>query len=193
MLQVSLYRLRKLLGRDDVIFMQDGKVRLKQEVCWVDAWAFADKLTRLKTLPVAGAEFSRLSIEALHLYRGHLFSRESEHSWMLAARERMRCEWLWLVKALGQHHESIGDWSGAAKLYQSALSVDPDVEELYRKLMLCQQETGSAAEAISTYQLCRRHLLQAIGAAPSAETERLFQVLRTQSECLFQQGDSLEG
>jgi DNA-binding SARP family transcriptional activator len=176
-LQVSLYRLRKMLGRDDAIQMQDGKVRVHREVCWVDAWAFEDKAERLKTLQPDAAQYQSLAQQIVGLYRGHLLAKEKEQPWMLAPRERLRRQWLAVVKALGERYERQGEWAKASELYQRALDIDPLAEEIYRRLMICQKETGERTDALTTYQRCRQQLDAALGARPSAETERLYKSL----------------
>lgn len=176
-LQVSLYRLRKMLGREEAIQVQDGKVRIQREVCWVDAWAFEDKAERLKALKADDAQYEPLARQTLDLYRGHLLGREKEQPWMLAPRERLRRQWLGVVKALGERCEGRGEWSGAGEVYQRALDIDPLAEELYRRLMGCQSRTGERSEALSTYQRCRQQLDAALGVRPSAETERLYKSL----------------
>jgi len=177
-LQVSLYRLRKLLGREDILFVQDGKVRLKRETCWVDAWAFDGKLSCLRELAADDPRFDATAVQALKLYRGHLLSQENEQPWILPERDRLRQEWLWVVRATGQRREAACDWETAAALYQQALAVDPDVEELYRRLMHCQHQGGAAEDAFDTYARCRRHLEHALGRKPSPDTERVLQGLR---------------
>jgi LuxR family maltose regulon positive regulatory protein len=174
---VSLYRLRKMLGRDDAIQVQDGKVRITREVCWVDAWAFEDKAERLKALKRDAGQFEPLAQQTLELYRGHLLAKEKEQAWMLSPRERLRRQWLSVVKALGERTEQQGGWAQASELYQRTLDIDPVAEEIYRRLMICQKETGERTEAVGTYQRCCLHLSAALGTRPSAETERLYRSL----------------
>jgi len=176
-LQVSLYRLRKLLGRDDAIQVQDGKVTVNRQLCWVDAWAFEDKAARLNGLARNDPQFEPLARSALALYRGHLFAKEKDQPWMLAPRERLRRQWLSVVKVLGEHYEGSGEWVRASDLYQQALDIDPIAEEIYRRLMICQQERGERTEAISTYERCTRQLQIALGVGPSAETQKVYRAL----------------
>ena len=41
---LTVLRLRKLLGSSDAVVQQGGKVWLNPELCWVDAWAFEDRI-----------------------------------------------------------------------------------------------------------------------------------------------------
>jgi DNA-binding SARP family transcriptional activator len=176
-LQVSLYRLRKMLGCEDAIQVQDGKVRINREVCWVDAWAFEDKAERLKALQPDDAQYEPLAQQSIELYRGHLLIKEKEQPWMLAPRERLRRQWLWVVKGLGERCEQQGQWARACELYQRALDIDALAEEIYRRLMACQREMGERTEALGTYQRCRQQLDAALGVRPSVETERVYKSL----------------
>ena len=96
---------------------------------------------------------------------------------MLVPRERLRHQWLAAVKAVGERYESRGEWSKASELYRLVLDLDPLAEEVYRRLMTCQQATGERTEAVNTYQRCRQQLDAALGVRPSAETERLYRSL----------------
>jgi hypothetical protein len=67
-LDVSLVRLRKLLGGTDAVIVRDEQVCLNSEWCWVDAWAF----NRLGEIVERGEEpLQRLGPRALDLYRGN--------------------------------------------------------------------------------------------------------------------------
>jgi LuxR family transcriptional regulator, maltose regulon positive regulatory protein len=177
-LQVAVHRLRRLLGRDQAVVVQDRKIYLDHALCWVDLWAFAEEAGSATRAGSAHPHFAQRAAGALELYRGHLVTEEPGHAWMLAVRERMRHAWLCLVKLLGDYYEERGDCQRAGDLYQQALEIDPLAEEVYRRLMGCQQRTGQRAEAIHTYCRCREQLVAALGVPPSEETERLYHTLR---------------
>lgn len=177
-LQVAIHRLRRLLGSDQAVVVQDRKVYLDHALCWVDLWAFAEEAEWAMRSGPGHPKFVEQAVAALRLYRGHLFSQEPEQAWMLAPRERVRRAWACLVRRLGDYYEVHGEWHQASTLYQQALDVDPVAEELYRRLMCCQLRTGERAEAMHTYRRCSEELASVLGVAPSAETERLHQTLR---------------
>ena len=177
-LHVAVHRLRRLLGYDAALVVHDRKLRLDPQLCWVDLWSLDDEAKRLAHLPLGDEDFGVHAARALRLYRGHLFAHEPEQAWMLAPRERLRRCWLDLVRRLGQHHEMRGEWIQACDLYQRTVDLDPLAEEIYRRVMLCQQRTGERAEALHTYLRCREELGAALGVAPSRETEQVYQSLR---------------
>ena len=178
-LQVAVHRLRRLLGRDQAVVVQDRKVCLDHELCAVDLWTFERDAQHLMRVYPEATSFAEKAAETLRLYRGHLFAHEADQAWMLAPRERLRRLWLGLVRRLGDHHEVRGECDRACELYQRAVDLDPLAEEVYRRLMRCQQRAGEPAEAIHTYRRCREQLVTVLGVAPSAETERLYNTLRS--------------
>jgi len=176
-LQVAVHRLRRLLGRDEAVVVQDRKVHLQHALFSVDLWVFEREAGYLGGLYAGDPLFPDRAADVLALYRGHLFAHEAEQPWMLLPRERLRRVWLGLVRRLGEFHEARGDWGRAGELYQRALELDPFAEEVYRGLMRSQQRAGESAEAIHTYRCCREQLVAGLGVAPSAETQRLYHAL----------------
>jgi len=176
-LQVAVHRLRRLLGRDEAVVVQDRKVHLQHALFSVDLWVFEREAGYLSGLYAGDPLFAERAADVLALYRGHLFAHESEQPWMLLPRERLRRIWLALVRRLGEFYEARTEWGHAGELYQRALELDPFPEEVYRGLMRCQQRAGEAAEAIHTYRCCRDQLVAGLGVAPSAETQRLYHAL----------------
>jgi LuxR family maltose regulon positive regulatory protein len=178
-LQVAVHRLRRLLGRDQAVVVQDRKVYLHHSLCSVDLWTFEREAQQLSRTDADDPSFPERAAEALRLYRGPLFAHEAEQAWMLLPRERLRRVWLTLVRRLGDCYEACGEWGPAGELYQRAVDLDPLAEEVYRRLMRCQQRAGESAEAMHTYRCCRQQLVAGLGVAPSAETERLYHALRS--------------
>jgi DNA-binding SARP family transcriptional activator len=176
-LQVAVYRLRRLLGHEEAVLVHDRKLRLNPLACRVDLWEFERAVAELTGVPAGTAAFATLAQHALALYRGHLFSHEPDHAWMLAPRERLRRTWLDLVRQLGRHYEMMAQLPAAQALYQRAIELDPLAEEIYRRLMLCQHTMGERTEALCTYRRCCKQLTAVLGVEPSPDTARLYRVL----------------
>jgi DNA-binding SARP family transcriptional activator len=168
-LDMTLLRLRKLLGQADAVVLSRGKFSLDTRLCWVDAWAFE---RRLGALDAADACPDALQ-KTLQLYRGPLFAREAERAWMLAPRARLHAKFLRGLRRHGDRLEAGQHWESAAHSYQSGIDADPANEELYRGLMRCHAARGESAEAMKVYQRCRSMLSMLLGIAPGAETETL--------------------
>src|SRR4051812_19564558 len=63
----------------------------------------------------------------------------------------------------------------AIRLAQDAVALHPFRESDHRRLMQAHAAAGNRAEALRTYEACRRLLSDELGAYPSPETEALFQ------------------
>lgn len=172
---MALHRLRRLLGDDSVLLLDDGKLSLNRNLCWLDLWAFeiyceaAD--TPEKTAPTPDTPLE----SALDLYRGHFLSSEPVQSWTLSTRDRVRSKMLRVVHALAHANEVAGRWDQAAHVYRRGLELDNLSEPFYQGLMACLLQSGQNGEAHDTYRRCRQALSAAFGVGPSARTEVLRQ------------------
>jgi class 3 adenylate cyclase/DNA-binding SARP family transcriptional activator len=174
----NLYRLRKLLGVDDLLTLSEGKLSLDRERCWVDVWAVEELIDRVEREVrgdggAHGADCGALARELLRLYSGHFLEKESQDAWALAARDRLKAKFLRAVTLLGSSLEAAGQWEQAIALYSKALELDNLVEGLYRRLMVAYRERGEPVEALNVYRRCRHMLSVVLGAKPSAETEAI--------------------
>ena len=172
-LRMALHRLRKLLGADDSVVVQEGKLRLNDKICWVDAWTFEALCGTLDTMSeqVRAEQGERL----LALYAGAAFEGETVQPWMLPARERWRGRFLHAVSLIGAAREAVGAWDPALEVYRRGLEADPLSEELYCRVMSCYLKQGRASEAYSAYRRCRDMLSLTLGVRPSPRTEALRQ------------------
>jgi len=172
-LRMALHRLRKLLGADDSVVVQEGKLRLNDKICWVDAWTFEALCGTLDTMSeqVRAEQGERL----LALYAGTAFEGETVQPWMLPARERWRGKFLHAVSLIGAAREALGAWDPALEVYRRGLEADPLSEELYCRVMSCYLKQGRTSEAYSAYRRCRDMLSLTLGVRPSPRTEALRQ------------------
>ena len=176
-LTVTLHRLRHLLRAHAAVLQHEGKLTLNERVCWVDVWSFErsvnDGLRRLNE-PASG-DAAELDLRAaLSLYSGHFLSRESEESWMLTPRLRLKTKFERLVAALSKHLECRERFSDAADLCLQALERDPLNELLYRRLMSWYLKAGELASVLRTYMRCREALANELSSPPSIETESIY-------------------
>ncbi|MEK6663167.1 MAG: BTAD domain-containing putative transcriptional regulator [Pseudomonadota bacterium] len=177
--EVTLHRLRKMLGEDAPLQLKDGRLTLDARRCWVDVWAF-ERL--LSTLEAGLREHKPDGLDAVAqklftLYQGAVLDRESELPATLSLRERLRSRFLRNLKELGRHHESQQAWDRATEYYLRALEVEPLAEEFYQKLMLGYHTLERTAEGLAVYERCKKTLHTSLGVGPSRETEALRQSL----------------
>jgi len=176
-LTVTLHRLRHLLRANAAILQHDGKLTLNEGLCWVDVWSFErsvnDGLLRLNESAGGNAAEPHLRA-ALSLYSGHFLSRESEESWMLTPRLRLKTKFERLVAALSRHLENRERFTDAVDLCLQALERDPLNELIYRRLMSCYLKAGEFASVQRTYTRCREALARELSCPPSLETENIY-------------------
>lgn len=167
--RTTLHRLRKLLGNDDVISVQDGTVTLDPRYCWVDVWAFERHLGKRD---VGSME------KAAALYQGRFLEKANELPWAVPLREHLHAKYLSCLRNLGRRLESVGEWGKAAACYEQGLGVDPLIEEFYQRVMICHQRRGHGAEAIMVYERCRDILRAQLDLDPAPETDSIVRELR---------------
>lgn len=170
----TLARLRKLLGDEDSVVVQDGRVSLNPRHCWLDTWALEAQIAAIEQVPlVVGA-----SAPVLDLYRGAFLEQESDAAWALPARERLRSRFLRFLTHEARRLGAAGHREQAVTLYLQGLEVDPLIEDFYRGLMVTYGELGRQAEALASFERCRALLANTLGVQPGAETRALAERLR---------------
>jgi len=174
-LDVSLVRLRKLLGDTDAVTVRDEHVALNREICWVDAWAFADAVEAVDRDPKVNVGFG---IQSLGLYRGDFLSADETDRSIIVMRLKLRDLLARLVVAVGRELEARGNWSQAMACYRQGIDADELAEDFYQGVMRCYAATGRSAEGIAVYRRLRQTLSVVLGLSPSARTEQLVQQLR---------------
>jgi DNA-binding SARP family transcriptional activator len=172
-LSITVLRLRKLLGSNESIIHQGGKVSLNPEMCWVDAWVFEARLSD------TGFD----SQKVLALYGGTFLPEDEGESWSVAPRERLRGKFIDALSRYSAALESEGDLSGAVQCYMRGIDADPIVESFPLGLMRCYERLGKRTEALSVYRRLKHTLSVVLGVPPSDATQRLFHdMLQRQSE-----------
>jgi DNA-binding SARP family transcriptional activator len=171
----TLYRLRKLIGHDAALVLNEGKLSLDPRHCWVDVEAFERAARHADAVAQdTAAAPERIAAAAARLraaYPGHFLAGDEDHGWLLTMRDRLRAKLVRTALTLGRRLQTAGRLHDAADLYERTLELDNLAEELYRQLIVCQRELGERAAALRTYRRCRELLSVVLGAKPSPETE----------------------
>ncbi|MFZ6721414.1 BTAD domain-containing putative transcriptional regulator [Undibacterium sp. Ji49W] len=173
-LNVTVHRLRKILGGDDRILIANGNIFISESRTWSDLAAITNSCQVISTLDSATSTASivQLGNELLGLYRGPLCAEESD-SWLVAHRERWNNHFREAVTQLGRHLENAEEWGLAATLYRKVLEVDALAESSYRGLMRCAHAKNDIVTAVAAFRRCRETLSILVGLPPSAETVSL--------------------
>jgi LuxR family maltose regulon positive regulatory protein len=152
-LDMAILRLRKLLGQDEAVRLEDGHLALNRHWVWVDAWAWAAG----QALP----------------YNGPLFGQTPPELAWAAQREALHGQYLRRCRAQGQALEGDGQWASALALYESALTQDSLEEALHRGAIRCHMALGEPAAALRAFARCRDQLQAGLGVQPALATRAL--------------------
>jgi LuxR family maltose regulon positive regulatory protein len=181
----TLHRLRKLIGNEKAIQLQEGRLTLDPRYCWVDVWAFERILGQVDAAWKEGlaknkiAQTIQLAEKAIEMYRGPFLAAEIDQPWTISFRERLRSKFLRNVGKLGLYWEQVGDFNKALNCYQKGLEVDDLAEEFYQRLIICYKRLGRRAEALTVYNRCRNTFSTVLGVEPSPVTEAICKSLLT--------------
>jgi DNA-binding SARP family transcriptional activator len=168
-LGITVVRLRKLLGVNDVVLQQGGKISLDRTRCWVDAWRFEERTAQSNE---PGAVSGGLA-----LYGGKFLPEDEGEPWSVPTRERLRGKFIHLLATHGHSLEAGGDIDGAIDLYLRGVDADPIVEVFHQGLMRGYRTLGRHTEAISVYRRLRQTLSVVLGVAPSPESQALYRTV----------------
>ena len=166
----TLQRLRKLLGQRDALLLQEGRLSLNPELCWVDTLAFES------VGPDGDPAVADDRERALLLYRGAFLAQE-DAPWTIAPRERLRARFVRLGGADVRHHVEGADWEGAVACLERLLRADATVEPFYQQLMRAHHRLGRSADRWRAPRRCRDVLGATLHLPPSASTEALLREL----------------
>lgn len=170
-LDMAVSRLRKLLGDDGAILIQEGKLTLNDKLVWIDAYAFERLAGDFKKhLGDAGLNLAQQAVER---YTGAFLAGDEEVAWLLGRRDSLRSRYLRLVSAHGSGLERLGKRNQAIDGYRRALELEPLAETIYQSLMRCHLELDEPAQALETYRRCRQMLSIVLSVSPNPQIEKL--------------------
>ena len=152
----ALHRLRRLLGKGDLLVQREGKLRLAADAVWVDLDYWERRLVAAlgrdpqRSIDDAGLE------RAVTEFPGPLVPADPQPSWSAPAAERLRRAYIDAALRLGQRQEERGDWPNACRVYLRALDAYPTSERGYEALLRARLAMGDTAGALDDYHRCER-------------------------------------
>ena len=174
-IETYVSQLRRILGRA-MIRTESGGYRVPVEAVSTDVDAF-DALVRRAA--AATGERRRATLQAaLDLAGGELLVDEPYAPWVLGPREHYRVRRVQAQLELAECCLELDEWDAAVRAADEVLSVEPTSERAHRAGMLAEHRRGDRAVALGRYARCQAELAQALGVAPSAQTEALHQEIR---------------
>ena len=171
----AIFRLRRALGQEVILF-QDNLYRFNQALDYeYDVEVFLRKIARgdAATDPTKKAAAYQ---EAVHLYKGS-YLPEAEGTWVWAERERLCQEFLRATLMLAEHYIAFAEHENALDYCQCTLTEDSCLEAAHRLAMRAYAAMGNRAGVKRQFECCRLALKEEINAAPSRQTENLYQTL----------------
>ena len=179
-LKITLHRLRKIVGHEALV-LQDSKLQLDPNLCWVDVWAFERLVNRIAASdnPFPVEESQQTRDQVFVLYRGPFLA--ADDAFAMVARERLRGKLIRAIATAGGHLQREGAYDQAIAWYEHGIEIEPLAEPFYQSLMRIYHALQRPAEGLGVYQRCRNILAAQLQVAPSAETETLAQAMRSSS------------
>ncbi|MBK8019747.1 MAG: hypothetical protein IPK20_25695 [Betaproteobacteria bacterium] len=177
-LEVTLMRLRRLLGRNDALIVSDERVSLNRDVCRVDADEFESLVEQIPIAVEAGPDTDRLLEAALTSCTGEFLPADTDLPWTVRRRLRIRGLHTRIVELRGRREEDAGRLDSALAVYERGLGIDPLIEAFYQGAMRCLLAQGRLAEGLNVFRRLRQTLSVVLGVEPSASSESLSRALR---------------
>jgi DNA-binding SARP family transcriptional activator/TolB-like protein len=182
-LRRSLYFLRAELGPDVVTGRGDDEVEVPEAALWCDATA----LDRALDQGDAG--------QALELYRGPLLeglyvagASAEYQDWLDRERARLRERAAGAARSLVGRSEADGRLADAAQWARRALELSPDDENALRRLLGLLDRVGDRSAALRVHEQFVRRMAEEFELEPSAETNRLVDVIRARADAVVPRG-----
>ena len=103
---ITVHRLRRLLGCDAALQVTSRSVSLNPQLVWVDVWALERRLAPL--IPAVNAALPEIGLleseapQVLNLYRGHFLPGDTEEPWQIVLKNRLSGRFDRFVLRLGE-------------------------------------------------------------------------------------------
>ena len=177
---VTLHRLRKLLGNDEAIQLELGRLSLNPKVVRVDCLAFEQLVDR--SAGTAAAALTPQAItdlrRAVALYSGHFLHETEDEPWQMVCRTRLASKFKRSVMQLGRHAGGQAEAPEVRAVFERALELDPMAEDIARELMQWLTGRGEQAAALNVFEHCRAAIARGLDAKPAAATLALVERIR---------------
>ena len=164
---VLLHRLRKGLGRPELVVLDDDRYRIDPAAgVWFDALAFEPALR------AAHADAERLA-RAIELYRGDLLADEPAGDWHLELQAHLRQRHRDALATLAGLRLDGGDPAAAVDVLERLILLEPLREDAHRRLMIAYARLGQRDRALDQYGQLLAVLDDELDAAPERATVEL--------------------
>ena len=185
--RVGLHRLRKALEPEldkdfgsSYIHTADRLLSLDPELCRVDVTEFLSLYKSGENQQVQGNLNQAITFykKATALYGGDFLPEEPYLPWVEKRREELRGTYLDLLERVSRFYENQGTLGRAIEYCKKAIQADPLLEPAYRRLMTLYARRGMRAEALRTYEACKKALARELDTAPEEVTTAIFRKIQ---------------
>ena len=154
-LEQALHRLRRFLGRPDLVLQREGKIRLAADLVWVD---LAEWESRLKSVLRPATKDEAVARELARLFSdfpGPPLLNERPAGWQVPVMERVRNAFVDLAVRFGKQL-SRAEPASAEAVYLRALEFYPDSARLYEGLIATRLQQSDIPAAVADYARYQR-------------------------------------
>ena len=173
--KTNMYRLRRALGQNAVLFEKDC-YRFDHSLDYdCDVHEFDDRLVQAHTGKEAHQRIKAYQ-SAVELVQGPYLA-DIDADWVLPERSRIEQAHMSALIRLAELYLETGAASKSLESCQRALAVDGCLEEAYRLAMRACAALGDRPAVARQYQACKENLRRELNLPPSPETEELYRRL----------------
>jgi LuxR family maltose regulon positive regulatory protein len=173
----NLYRLRRTLGRDVILFENNLYFFNRHLDYEYDIEDFDTHLAQARVVERVEDKITHLQA-AVKLWHG-AYLQDLGATWAWPERQRLEHACLEALRQLAGLHQQAGDLDSALQACRRALELNPCLEEFHRQAMRLHAGRGDQLAVIWQYQACRDALRTDLDELPSEETQALYQQLTT--------------
>jgi DNA-binding SARP family transcriptional activator len=147
---------------------------LPSEGTWVDVDAFRAAVARARRSGDRAAY-----AEAVELYGEGLLPEDRYEDWAIERREELQLQFVEALEELASLLEARGDLEGATRVVRRLVAGQPAREDACARLIRLHALAGRRDEALREYERLRESLAERLGREPSADTQRLYEEVRS--------------
>ncbi len=172
-LSTTMHRLRRLLGREKTLVVEDGRISLDSGRVWLDRWRF-EVLSDPGGFAAQGGGDGQADRDALlRCYRGD-FLVDEDAAWVFAPREQLRSKFRRRHRRHSELLQQHGDWAAAVDWCRRGIEIDPLAEEMHAGLIRSYCRLGQMIEAYAAYERCQNLFMALFNRAPGTEIQSAY-------------------
>ncbi|MGZ8992616.1 MAG: BTAD domain-containing putative transcriptional regulator [Burkholderiaceae bacterium] len=177
-LDMTLARLRRLLGHEESVIAHEGRLQLSTTTVWTDIRALLHSISHAQVkrdrhamgIASPGKEAAASITTLLDNYTGPFLADEEGPAWLLAGREAIAARVRQALLAADAMLAGTADTVLISGL-EKAFAADATSEDLAQALMRAHLRRGQNSEVIRVYRRLREMLSLLLSIAPSAESD----------------------